>query len=389
VADPRSTPAKPTGVGLVGSGMISAEYLATLARMPFLRLVACADLDPARAEVAAAAANAEATSVDELLERDDVEVVLNLTPPLAHAAAMSAAIEAGKHAYGEKPLATDRDAAAELVDAAVRRGLRLGCAPDTFLGPAWQKARELVDAGAIGRPVAARATFLSRGMEGWHPNPWFFYQQGGGPLLDVGPYYLTALASLVGPVQRVSGAARISFPTRIVTSPERAGEVIEVTTPTHIAALLEFEVGAIGTLVTSFDVFEPWSGAIELYGSDGSLHLPDPNNFDGMIYRRGADVENPWERILTTGREPRKGTGHRGIGLADMVLGLREGREHRASGELAFHVLDVMLSVLESATTGQAISIRSTCRLPAPLDDATKTLLWPREWLPSGATLGL
>jgi predicted dehydrogenase len=348
--------------------------------MPFLRVVACADLDPERARQAATVAGADPTTPDELVARDDVEVVLNLTPPNAHATALRAALDGGKHAYGEKPLTVDRAAAADLVVTADRAGLRLGGAPDTFLGPIWQKARELVDAGAIGRPVAARATFLSHGVETWHPNPGFFYQPGGGPVLDMAPYYLTTLVSLVGPIRRVSGAAAISFPTRAVTSEPRAGEVIEVTTPTHVAALLEFDAGAVGTLVTSFDIWEPEGHAIEVYGSEGTLHLPDPNLFDGELLYRGTDMRARWHRIPPSDRQPAL-EGQRGLGLGDFVLALREGRQTRANAALPFHVLDTMLSILESAEAGRAIDVGSTCEPPAPLEDDTKERIWPSEWL--------
>lgn len=363
--------ASPVGIGIVGCGTISGAYLSTLSRLPFLRVVACADVDGERAQATAQAIGARALPLDRLLEAREVDVVLNLTPPAAHAEVGLAALAAGKHVYGEKPFAAERGTGAELLALAQRNGLRVGCAPDTFFGDAWQEARRLIDSGSIGTPVAGRATFLCHGHESWHPAPAFYYQQGGGPLFDMAPYYLTALVSLLGPVRRVAGAARITFPTRTVTSKPRAGELIEVETPTHVSAVVEFEQGAVVTLVTSFDVWMS-EHSIELFGSDGTLLLPDPNRFGGQIAIRGATVDGEWQRVDPTGRLSDQ---HRGVGLAEMALALREGRDHRASGELAFHVLDVISAVLAAADSGKVLEIASACRRPDPLDPELRELL--------------
>ena len=353
--------ADPLGIGLIGCGKISETYVRTLAGSEELRIVRCADLDPDRARLVAAAAGAEASTTDELLEDGHVEIVLNLTPPASHAAIALAALDAGKHVYGEKPLAVDREQARRMLDAASARGLAVGCAPDTFLGASWQRARGLVDAGAVGVPVAVRATMLGAGPESWHPDPAFFYRRGGGPLLDMGPYYLSTLVSLLGPVARVSATARATFPVRRVTGGPRVGELLDVEVPTHVAALLELESGAVATLVTSFDCWDDVN-SIELWGTDGTLLLPDPNGYDGIVRHRGRTLNGNWE---TAGVEEE--TYRRGLGLVEMARAVRLGEPPRASGELAFHVLDTLLAILEAAEAGAVVEIRSRCERPAPL----------------------
>ena len=351
-------------VGLVGCGVISATYLRVLAQFPNVEVVACADLDLERARARAEEFGVPwASSVEELLADPGVDVVLNLTPPRAHAVVSIAALEAAKHVYQEKPLGATREEGTRILAAAERAGRRVGCAPDTFLGAALQTARALIDEGAIGEPVAAAAHVLSRGHEGWHPDPAFYYRTGGGPLLDMGPYYLTALVSLLGPVRRVSGSARASFPTRLVTSRPRAGEVIEVEVPTHCAGVLDFENGAVGTLVTSFDVWAESGAALNVYGAEGTLALPDPDEFGGTIQllRPGSGSEDV---PLTAGFADES----RGLGLAEMADAIAAGRPHRASGELAFHVLDVAESLYESSLEGRHREIASGVRpeaLPA------------------------
>jgi predicted dehydrogenase len=351
----------PLGVGLVGCGRISETYVRTLAGSDAVRVVRCADLDPARARALASLAGAEAATTEEVLADELVQVVLNLTPPEEHAEIALAALEARKHVYGEKPLATDRGSARRILEAADLHGLAVGCAPDTFLGPTWQRARSLVDAGAIGEPVAVRATMLSPGPESWHPDPAFFYLRGGGPLLDMGPYYASALVALLGPIARVSASARRTHDIRPVTGGPRVGELLHVDVPTHVAALLELESGAIATLVTSFDCRDR-AESIELWGTEGTLLLPDPNAHNGLIRLRGRDLESPWERI-----EGAPEVYARGVGLIEMADALSRNAPPRAGGELAFHVLDTLLSILESAEAGAAVPVTSTCVRPAPL----------------------
>jgi predicted dehydrogenase len=350
---------------LIGCGYISDRYLSNARRFPEFEVVACADALPERARERAAKHRVPAVlTVDALLADPDIEVVLNLTTPDAHAAIAQAALDAGKGVYNEKPLALSLPEGARLVETARSQGLRLGTAPDTFLGGGLQTCRELLDDGAIGVPVAATAFMLNHGHEGWHPAPDFYYQPGGGPLFDMGPYYLTALVSLLGPVRRVTGSARITFPERTIRSEPRAGERIEVAVPTHLAAVLDFASGAIGTLVTSFDVWAAKSPRLEIYGSDGSLSLQDPNTFGGPV-RIAHAGEKRWHKVPIT----RPYTGNsRGLGLADMAAALRGNRPHRANGDIAYHVLEVMHAVETASRENRHVAVTSTCERPAPLD---------------------
>jgi predicted dehydrogenase len=304
----------------------------------------------------------------DLLADPAVELVLNLTIPAAHGTVASAALGAGKSVYNEKPLALSREEGQRLLDVARERGLRVGGAPDTFLGAGLQTCRGLVDGGAIGEPVAATAFLLGHGPEGWHPDPAFYYQKGGGPLFDMAPYYLTALIALLGPIRRVTGSARASFPERTIGSQPKAGEKIPVEVATHVAAVLDFAGGAIATLVTSFDVWASNAPKLELYGSTGSLSLPDPNTFGGPVRLRGA-ADKEWRDVPLTHANA---TNSRGLGPADMAVALRSGRPHRASGELAFHVLDVMHAIEEASASGRHVEIGSSCERPAPLPAGTE-----------------
>jgi len=360
---------RPVRIGVVGCGTISDVYLRNCRRFAALEAVACADLDPARASAKAAAHGLAAMTVDGLLADPTVDVVLNLTVPVAHAAVSAAALAAGKAVYSEKPLATSREDGRRLVATAAAAGLRLGGAPDTFLGPGLQLCRRLLDAGEIGRPVAATAFMLAHGPEDWHPDPAFLYQPGGGPLFDMGPYYLTALVSLLGPVHAVAGSARASFPERVVGSAPKRGERIAVETPTHIAAVLDFEAGPIATMVTSFDVWAAEVPRIEIYGAAGTLSLPDPNTFGGPVRIRRAG-EDGWREVPLPADAAEN---RRGIGLADLAAALRagDGRPHRASADLTFHVLDTMQAILEAAAGGRRIDLDSRCDRPAPLAPGT------------------
>lgn len=351
-----------TKVGVIGCGNISWVYIEAGKRFPILETVACADIIPERARAKAAEHGVpRAPSVDELLADPDVDIVVNLTVPAAHAEIALASLEAGKCTYGEKPLATNREEGLRVVATARDRGLLVGSAPDTFLGGGLQTCRKLIDDGWIGQPVAASANMMGHGPEGWHPDPEFFYKPGGGPLFDMGPYYLTALVSLLGPVRRVTGSAGISFPERVITSRPRYGTRVTVECPTHVAGVLEFAEGAIGTLTTSFDVWGSQLPLIEIYGSEGTLSVPDPNTFGGPVrlWRNGEWREMP----LSHGYADE----NRGIGVADMAYARRSGRAHRASGELAFHVLDVMCALYEASERGNFVELGSTCSRPAPL----------------------
>lgn len=351
------------GVGIIGCGNISEIYCKNLQTFEDLNLVACADLDESRAAARAAQFNLTARTVDELLDSDDIDLVVNLTIPDAHAQVSGAILKAGKHVYSEKPLATRRQDAAKIIKRAKKKKLRVGGAPDTFLGGAWQTIRKLIDDGAIGAPVAATAFFVGHGPEKWHPNPDFFYQPGAGPLFDMGPYYLTALINLFGSVTRVASLARASFPERFAPD----GRAIPVNTPTHVAGSLEFANGALATLVTSFDVWHSQLPRIEIYGSEGSLLAPDPNFFGGEIFLRGENQEQ-WRAVPI---EFPYTTNMRGLGVADMARAVRAKEPNRCSGEMTYHVVDVMRALLKSAEVGRQINLKSECDRPAPLGPIT------------------
>jgi predicted dehydrogenase len=353
-----------TKLGLIGCGNISSTYLQTPQLFNNLNIVACADIDLPRAQAQARAFNIpKACSVEELLVDPDIELVINLTIPAAHASVSQAALAANKSVYSEKPLAISSRDGQALLETAQARHLHLGCAPDTFLGGALQTCIRLINDGAIGTPIAATAFMLNHGMEHWHPDPTFFYQPGAGPLFDLGPYYLTALIAMLGPVRSTSGMSKITFPERVVTSQPDSGRKIPVNTPTHITGLLEFASGALGTLITSFDVWHHHLPAIEIYGTDGSLSVPDPNTFDGTIFLRQANDED-WRQIplLYNGLLNR-----RGLGLADMVSAMNSDRPQRANAELAYHVLEITETLITPSVDGGRSVLHSSCSRPEPL----------------------
>lgn len=349
-------------VGLIGCGNIAPAYVKGCRQFGILDVTACADLNPAAAESLAGEYGLRAYSVDDLLADPRIQIVINLTVPRVHATVSQAIIAAGKHVHSEKPLAVTREDGRAVLDAAQAAGVRVGCAPDTFLGGGLQTCRKLIDDGWIGEPVAATAFMASRGPESWHPNPVFFYQAGAGPLFDMGPYYLTALVTLLGPVRRVTAINRASFAERIATSESRYGERIPVEVPTHINAAIDFAAGPTGTLLISFDVWRHSLPRIEIYGSEGTLSVPDPNTFGGPV-RAWLARDGDWREIpLTHSAEVR-----RGVGVADMAYGLRSGRPHRASGALAYHVLDIMHALEDASQGGQHVTLGSTVDRPAPL----------------------
>jgi len=353
---------KPLRIGVVGAGNISRAYLGTLPSLSNVEVTAVADLAGDRAAAAAAAVDgARALPVDGLLAADDVDLVLNLTIPAAHAEVAQAAIAAGKHVYGEKPLAADTGSARSVLDFAEGSGVLVGCAPDTVLGTGVQTARAILDAGQIGTPVAATAFMVTPGHERWHPDPDFYYQPGGGPLLDMGPYYLTALVTLLGPVRRVAGMSATPRPARVIGSGPRAGQSIDVSVATHVTGVLEHAGGALSTLVMSFEVWAGRLPRIEVYGTEGSLSVPDPNGFDGPvhIYRAG---DSEWSEVAEAGGY-RGAT--RGYGVSDLASALAAGVPHRADGQLAYHVLDVMETLLAAAELGRAVDVASSCERPA------------------------
>jgi predicted dehydrogenase len=354
----------PLRIGIVGAGNIIVQYLATLPRLPNVALCAVADLDPARAAaVAQAHEGVRATDPARLYAGDDVDLVLNLTVPQAHAEVALAAIAGGKHVYNEKPLALTTAQGRQVLDAATRAGVRVGCAPDTVLGPGVQTARRCLDEGRIGVPVAATAFMTSPGHERWHPSPAFYYLPGGGPLLDMGPYYLTALVTLLGPVRRVCGMSATPRATRVVGSGPLRGTEFPVEVATHVTGQLEHASGALSTVVMSFDVWAARLPRIEVYGTEGSLSVPDPNNFGGEVRLFHQDSPE-WTSVTATAGYPDAG---RGVGVADLAGAIADGTAHRASGELALHVLDVMESLLRAAESGRSEDVASSCARPEPV----------------------
>ena len=319
------------------------------------------DTDRSAAERTGAEYSIPSMSVDSLLASADVEVVLNLTIPGAHTAINTAALDAGKHAYCEKPFGLDVEAGKEVLAKAEAAGLRVGCAPDTFLGGGHQSVRHLIDAGAIGGVVAGTAFMMNHGHESWHPNPAFYYHAGGGPLFDMGPYYLTALVHALGPVKRVAAITGRAFEQRTITSQPKAGETIDVAVDTHTAGTLEFHSGAIVNVVMSFDVWHHSNRWIELHGTQGSLSAPDPNTFGGKI--RINEGREWTERELTHGYTDNM----RSIGLADMCIGIRTARKHRCDGQLAQHVLEIMQAFGTSSATARHVELTSRPDRPAPL----------------------
>ena len=350
----------PVTIGLIGTGNISGIYLANAARFPELNLVACADINPEAAAAKAAAHGIAAMTPEALLADPRIEIVLNLTTPQHHVPVGLRVLAAGKHLYAEKPLATTFAEGQKLVAEARARGLRVGSAPDTFLGGSHQTARAALDAGLIGAPRAGACTMMVPGHELWHPAPDFYYAPGGGPMLDMGPYYLTCLVNLLGPVAAVTGAHRAATTTRTIATGPRAGESVPVTVPTHITGILDFASGPQVTLTTSFDVWKHGHNHIEIYGDTGSMIVPDPNRFDGEVLIAHGKAD--WEPRPTA--FPHGDDNWRILALADMARALREGRPHRASADLALHVLEVMEKIIQSGDEGRRLQVETRCERP-------------------------
>lgn len=389
---------RPFGVGVIGAGVISHAYLGTICRAPELELKAISSLGMASATLRAQRYGGAAKPTHELLADPEIDIVVNLAPPAQHYALGRAILLAGKHLYSEKPFATSLDEARALIALAAERGLKIGCAPDTFLGPAHQKARRLVDDGAIGEIVGGAVIMASNGMESWHPNPAFFYERGGGPLLDIGPYLITQLVNLLGPVAHVTAIGTTPRDTRTVGSPERAGEQFPVRVPTTVNGALRFESGANVALTLSWDVVAFQRPPIELYGLTGTLSTPTPNGFDGdvHIHRAEDDKTSPALAVtrgpnakmivkaldaLKAGIDPMTGApvgptspplfgDLRGLGLIDLAHALRDDREPRASGLLALHVLEVLLALEACAEHGGSRDVALRVARPDAVDAA-------------------
>lgn len=354
----------PLRVGLIGCGNISNAYFKGMA--PFadhVKIVACADLDLVRAKAKAGEHGIpKAYSVDDLLHDPEIDIVLNLTIPQAHVEVNLAALHAGKHVYCEKPFSLNKKDGQRVLDEAKKRKLYVGCAPDTVLGGGIQTCRKWIDDGKIGRPVAAVANMVCRGHESWHPNPEFYYKKGGGPLFDMGPYYLTSLVTLLGPAKSVIASAKTSYPERLITSKPLKGRKIKVETPTHLTGVVEFQNGAVATVQMSFDVWAHHLPLLEIYGTEGSLSCPDPNTFGGDVhFWKGGKKD--WQQVKLTHSDE---TG-RGFGLAEMAYSIHQGRINRQNGQLALHVVEIMEAFHISSAKGRKIIIQTKCQQPQAL----------------------
>ena len=365
-----------TVIGIIGCGNISDAYFRGAARSNLIRVKACADVRVEAAQAKAALHGVSAMPVQTLLADPEISIVVNLTVPITHAGVSRQILNAGKHAYSEKPLAANIADGAGLMELSRTRNLRVGCAPDTFLGASHQACRRLIDAGTIGVPVGGSAVVMSHGMESWHPNPEFFFKPGGGPILDVGPYYITQLVNLLGPVRRAVGLGTVGNATRTVTSEPLKGSTIDVEVLTTFNGVLEFVNGANVSLSASWDVWRHnRASPIEIYGTDGSLLGVDPNFFGNIP--RVCKPDGDWQDVAIAGhpfgipnRELRNGTmqaDYRIVGLIDMAMAIRHNRPHRASGDLALHVLEVLEALEASSRSGHFVSIHSRCERPEPV----------------------
>lgn len=367
------------GVGIIGAGNISAAYLRLAPTFKGIEMRAVADLMPEAAKARAEEFGVRAESVDDLLAADDIDIVVNLTIPSAHFDVSSNVLSAGKHVYSEKPFVLSLDQGEKIRNLADENGLRVGSAPDTFLGGAHQQARAMIDDGTLGKITSGTAFVMSHGMEHWHPNPDFFFLPGAGPVLDIGPYYVTNLVQLIGPVRRVVALTSTPSKTRTILSEPRKGEKIPVETPTTIHSLLEFANGAVVTMCTSWDVWGHNHTPMELYGSEASLDVPDPNFFGGDLRvtkaHAQAEAVAPWDHPFGVANDGNNAN-YRTAGLADMAIAIAEGRPHRCSLDLALHAVEVMNGVLKSGETGGFVDMTTTCDRPAPLGpEAARALM--------------
>jgi predicted dehydrogenase len=350
-------------IGIIGCGNIAPQYARTLTTIDWIELAAVSDGQPGRADKFAQEYGTTAVEIAAMLADPTIVAVVNLTPAHVHATVTRSILTAGKHAYSEKPLGIDFAEGQSLLELATNNNVRVGCAPDTFLGAGLQTARDAIDKGLIGEPLAANGFMLGFGPEWWHPNPEIFYGEGAGPMFDMGPYYLTALVHLLGPASGISSVARIGIKDRVIHAAGRVGDVVQATVPTHVSSLIEFASGPTATLVTSFDVKASRYRNIEIYGSEATLSVPDPNTFGGPVSVRGV-ISGEWRDLpLVKSSVPQQ----RGIGLADMLSGINHNRPHRASGDMALHVLELMNSSYASSDAKRRIDLTTTCERPAVL----------------------
>lgn len=366
-------------VGIIGCGNISAAYLQLAPMFRGYEIVAVADINMDNAQARAAEFDVRAETVDDLLAAEDVDLIINLTIPAAHVAVSRAILQAGKHVYSEKPFVLSLAEAQELGDLAKAKGLRIGSAPDTFMGGSHQRARDLIDQGAIGKVTSGTAIVMSSGMEDWHPNPDFFFQKGGGPILDLGPYYICNLVQLLGPVKKVTSFTSAASATRTIGSGPRQGETVPVETPTTIHSVLAFESGAIITLLASWDVIANTQPIMELYGTEGTMNIPDPNFFGGVLTttaRKSDPVAQSWDHPFSVPNVEGDRANYRGAGLADMALAIASGQPHRCNDAFATHVVEVMTSILAAGEADQVMTMKTTCTRPETLGpDQAQALL--------------
>lgn len=370
---------KDLGIGVIGCGNISEAYMSLAPLFKGIEMRACADLNADLARSRAEQFKLRALGIDELLADDQIDVIVNLTIPAAHFAVSKAALEAGKHVYSEKPFVLTLEEGHALAEIARARNLRVGSAPDTFLGGAHQLARHLIDSGSVGDITSGTCFVQSPGMEMWHPNPDFFFKPGAGPVLDVGPYYVSNLVQLLGPVTRVAAMSTSASEYRTITSQPRYGEKIKVETPTTIHCVMRFESGAQVTFCASWDVWQHSHPPMELYGREGTIYVPDPNFFGGEVRvtsrKTFVNVPADWHHPFGVLNDDRGFANYRAAGLADMALAIIEGRPHRCSLEFSLHVVDVMTSILRSGEEARSIDVSTRCERPAPLDPAAAQAL--------------
>ncbi len=372
---------KMTRIGVIGCGNISDIYFQNISRFNNIEVTAIADMLPERAEEKAKTYGGRAMSVDELLNCPEVDVVLNLTIPAAHYEIDMKALGAGKHVYSEKPLATRLEDGKEIIELAKSKGLFVGCAPDTFMGARPQTMKKMIDEGWIGRPIAATAFMVCPGHECWHPNPEFYYKFGAGPLFDMGPYYFASLVAMLGPAKRICGFATKGYEKRMITSEPLAGQMIDVDVPTHVAGTIEFEKGAVATVIMSFDVWDHNLPCLEIYGTEGTISMTDPDPLAGpdifhgtTMFRRKNESDwtgypyslprkeerTPWARIPSCYDYDENS---RALGLADMARAIKNGGKYRANGDFAYHVLEIMHGFYQAAETGRYYEMTSTCEI--------------------------
>ncbi len=350
-------------IGIIGCGNISQAYFDATKKFQILEVVSCTDINMKVAEAKAEENKVKAVTIEKMLADPEIQIIINLTIPAVHAEVSMTILEAGKHVHCEKPLAVTLEDGKKVLDLAKEKGLKVGCAPDTFMGAGLQTCRKIIDDNWIGKVVSGTAFMMAHGPEDWHPNPAFFYEAGGGPMFDMGPYYITALIHLLGPVKRVSAITSKAYEERIATCEAQFGKKLPVEIPTHYSGSLEFVSGPVITMTISFDVWKHSNPKIEIHGTEGSMSVSDPNSFSGdvKVFKPGAE---DW---ATVPHSHKYAENIRSIGVADMAYSILSGRKHRCNGKIAYHTLEVMHSFEESSDTGKAVELQSTCDQPAPL----------------------